>query len=82
MGYRFRRIAAAVALLLGSSAVMPIAESRPAQAQISSNCQVWTTTQEEDGSGAANLTASACAATADDPTAVGVQCSHQPEIRF
>lgn len=82
MRHGFARIAAAVALLFGSALALPVAGTGPAEAQISGNCQIWTTSQEDDGAGGTHLTASACAAAADDSTAIGVQCPRQPQIRF
>jgi hypothetical protein len=53
-----------------------------AQAASAASCAIWSTYTEQDGK-AANLTATACAATADDSSAVGVQCiGKKPQIRY
>jgi hypothetical protein len=81
---RFGKVLALAALVIGQAAIAPFAVTSPALAQ--SACMRWNAAGEDDFSGArvskSNLTATACASTADDSTAIGVQCPGKPQIRY
>jgi hypothetical protein len=81
---RFGKVMALAVLVTGQAAVLPLVVATPAMAQ--SACMRWNAAGEQDFSSAkvskTNLTATACSSTADDSTAIGVQCPGRPQIRY
>jgi len=81
---RFGKVLALAVLVVGQAATVPLVMATPALAQ--SACMRWNAASEQDFSSAkvskTNLTATACSSTADDSTAIGVQCPGRPQIRY
>jgi hypothetical protein len=65
-----------------AAAALPIgAANGPPPSLTSGHCAVWSAAAEDDGD-ANNLTATACASTADDATAIGIQCPSAGQVRY